>query len=65
MITNVNTTFFMRALLREESCCEFLFVSGTHQDAPFRMLGFGPAMNTYPTPPRHLFQERQESPELR
>jgi hypothetical protein len=60
MITNVNTTFFMRALLREESCGKFLFVCSTNQDTSFRMLRLRATMETDAGASRYLLQQRQQ-----
>ena len=55
----------MCLLLCKEASCQCLFIGGTNQDAAFTVLRLRPAMNPNPTPSRHLFQERQESLELR
>ena len=65
MITNVNATFFVLSLLLQEHTSQDILVLFVDEDASLRVLRFGAYMDANARTTGYLFQERQESLELR
>ena len=65
VITDFQPRFFMSRLFCQPSGSDLLFHVWRHKDTAFTVLRFRPAMDSYAASSRHLFQEWQESLELR